>query len=153
MTEEKNILTVLTSGFLAFFAPIAGNVFAMAWVFIFNFLVGLIVGLIIQGEKFDHKKAFRCIGEAAVFFILAASIYVCGRANGAMEAAIQCVSTFVYIILFFYGRNVLKNLRMLLKEGTTPWYVIDFVYNIISFEFVKSIPGLTKYVNDHESVK
>lgn len=153
MTDERNILTVLTSGLLAFFAPIAGNIFAMFWVFLVNFLIGLTVGIVVQKEDFNNAKALRCMGEAVLFFLLAASIYICGSFNGNMEAAIQCLSYFVYVILFFYGRNVLKNLRRVLKEGSTPWYVVDFLYKVASFEFVKLIPGLSDYARKNETAE
>lgn len=151
--NKQNAWTVITSGVLAFFEPIAGNIFALAYVFAFNFLIGLITAMIAQGEKFNMWKALRCIAEAAIFFALCASVYVCGKMNGNAAGAISTVSLFVYIVLFVYSRNVLKNLRRLLKENTPAWLVVDFLYSVFSFEFIKSIPGLTNYIKmkEHEN--
>ena len=151
MDKQNNAWTVILSGFLAFFEPIAGNIFALAWVFVLNFLIGLVVGILVQDESFEMRKALRCIVEAAMFFVLSASVYICGSLQGNPEGATQCVSLFAYVILFFYGRNVLKNLRRLLRTGSVAWCVVDFAYQILSLEVIKSIPGLTKYVKENES--
>lgn len=146
---KNNVWVFLLSSILAFFEPIAGNIFALAWIFVLNFVAGLLAGIVAQGEGFDFRKASVCVGEACIFFLFAASVYVCGKENGNERGAIQCVSLFVYIALWFYTTNILKNLRRILPEGSVSWSVIDFIYNVISLEFARRIPGLTKYVKEN----
>lgn len=151
MDKNSNTWMVIISGFLAFFEPIAGNTLAMGYLFVVNFLVGTVVATVILKEKFSIQKAIRCLIEAGAFFGLSASIYICGKFNGNESGAIQTVSLFVYVVLWIYGRNVFKNLRRAFVHGSMAWMVVDFIYNAISFEFVKGIPGLASYTKEHET--
>ena len=102
--------------------------------------------MIANGEDFDFKKAFRCILEATIFFVLCTSIYILGYFKGQLEGAIQCVSFIVYLVLYFYGLNILKNIRKMLKPDTAPYNVIDALYYLLRFKFVERIPLLKDYL-------
>lgn len=148
--EKTNTWTVIVSGILAFFEPIAQNIFSLGFVFVVNLLVGIITATVFCGEKFSIAKAGRCIMEAAVFFFLCASVYVCGKMNGNEQGAINTVSMFVYVILFIYARNVIKNFRRITRKDTPAWFVLDFIYNVLSFEFIKCVPGLSTYIREKD---
>ena len=103
--------------------------------------------MIAKGENFELKKAVVCIGHATVFFVLCAAVYAIGRFKGQMEGSVQCVSFISYLVLWFYGCNILKNLKLIFKKGTPPWYVVSFLYYLMRFKFIEKIPYLTAYFN------
>ena len=103
--------------------------------------------MIANGEDFNIKKAFRCIGEATVFFILCTAIYAIGRLKGELEGALQCVSFITYTIIYFYATNVLKNLKQIFRKDTAPWSVVSFIYYVMRFKFIERIPFLAEYMN------
>lgn len=148
MIEEiKNMIVGVLLAVLAYLHPIEGELWSLFLIFVLNFFFGYISGMIANGEDFEFKKALRCVGEATVFFVLCTAIYVIGRLKGQMGGATQCVSFVVYLVLYFYGLNILKNTKKMLKEGTAPWQVVSALYWCLRFKFVERIPLLKEYLN------
>ena len=136
---------------LAYLKPIEGELWSLFLVFFLNFFFGYLSGMIANREDFNIKKAFRCIGEASVFFVLCTAIYAIGKLKGQDGGALQCVSFITYTIIYFYGTNVLKNLKKIFKPHTAPWLVISFLYYVLRFKFIERIPFLSDYLNLKEA--
>lgn len=148
MIEQIKKVTVgIVTAVLAYLKPIEGELWSLFLIFFLNFVFGYLSGMIANGEDFRFKKAFRCIGEAAVFFILCTAIYAIGRFKEQEEGALQCVSFITYTIIYFYGTNVLKNLQQIFKKDTAPWSVVSFLYYVLRFKFIERIPLLNEYLN------
>ncbi len=145
--QIKSFIVGIVMAVLAYLKPIEGELWSLFLVFFLNFVFGYLSGMIAKGEDFSIRKAFRCIGEAAVFFILCTAIYAIGRLKGQMTGAVQCVSFITYTIIYFYSTNVLKNLKLVFRRGTAPWSVVSFLYYVLRFEFIKRIPFLSGYLN------
>lgn len=146
----KDIIVGVVLAILAYLKPIEGELLSLMIVFVLNFVFGYLSGMIAKGENFELKKAVVCIGHATVFFVLCAAIYVIGRLKGQMEGSVQCVSFISYLVLWFYGCNILKNLKQIFKKGTPPWYVVSFLYYLMRFKFIEKIPYLSDYLNYEE---
>lgn len=138
------VVSVCTS-IAAFLRPISGDIYSLLLIFGINFICGLIAAYC-KGESFDLKKAFRCVKESAIFFFLVASIFAVGKFKGNIDGALQCVSFVVYSVVWFYSVNILRNLKNILKEGSTAHQTVCFIYYIVSVEFVKHIPYLSNYL-------
>lgn len=145
--KVKDIIIGVVLAILAYLKPIEGELSSLMIVFTLNFIFGYLSGMIAKGENFELKKAVVCIGHATVFFVLCAAVYVIGRFKGQMEGSVQCVSFISYLVLWFYGCNILKNLKLIFKKGTPPWYVVSFLYYLMRFKFIEKIPYLTAYLN------
>ena len=143
----KDLFICFVMSVLAYLKPIEGELWSLFLIFALNFVFGYLADMIANGEDFKFKKAFRCICEATVFFILCAVIYAIGRFKGQEAGALQCVSFITYTIIYFYSMNVLRNLKQIFREGTTPWNVIAFLYYVLRFKFIKRIPFLSDYMN------
>lgn len=143
----KDIVVGVVLALLAYLKPIEGELSSLMIVFTLNFIFGYLSGMIAKGENFELKKAVVCIGHATVFFVLCAAVYAIGRFKGQMEGSVQCVSFISYLVLWFYGCNILKNLKQIFKKGTPPWYVVSFLYYLMRFKFIEKIPYLSDYLN------
>lgn len=143
----KDLLIGVILAIVAFLEPIQGELETLFLIFFCNFLFGYLSGMIANNEEFDFKKALRCIGEAAVFFVLCMAVYAMGRFKGQPQGAIQCVSFITYVVMYFYGLNILKNCKKIFREGTTPWHVVAFLYYVLRFKFIEKIPYLENYLN------
>ena len=141
----KKLFVGLLTGLAAYLNPISGDIKSLVALFFFNFLFGLVAGLLANNESFSLKKAFRCIIEAMVFFLLVAAIYFIGDHKGNPDGALQCVSFITYSIFYFYGVNILRNLKLMATSGTAFYKVVSFLYYVVSVEFIKHIPFLTNY--------
>jgi hypothetical protein len=149
--QVKNVVVGIAMAILAYLKPIEGELWSLFLVFFLNFFFGYLSGMIANREDFNIKKAFRCIGEASVFFVLCTAIYAIGKLKGQDDGALQCVSFITYTIIYFYGTNVLKNLKKIFKPHTAPWLVISFLYYVLRFKFIERIPFLSDYLNLKEA--
>ena len=145
--QVKNVVVGIAMAILAYLKPIEGELWSLFLVFFLNFFFGYLSGMVANREDFNIKKAFRCIGEASVFFVLCTAIYAIGKLKGQDGGALQCVSFITYTIIYFYGTNVLKNLKKIFKPHTAPWLVISFLYYVLRFKFIERIPFLSDYLN------
>lgn len=143
----RHLFVGITLAVFAFLNPIGGELFSLVIVFFLNFFFGYLSGMIANHEDFDFKKAIRCGAEATVFFVLCTAIYSIGKLKHQYEGAIQCVSFITYVVLYFYGLNILKNLKKIFKKGSTPWQIVAFLYYMLRFKFIERIPGLAAYLN------
>ena len=147
MVEQvKNVIIGILLAILAYLEPIEGELQTLFLVFFLNFLFGYLSGMV-KGEDFSLKKALVCIGHATVFFVLCAAVYVVGRLKGQMSGAVQCVSFITYLIMYFYGLNILRNCKKIFKEDTPPWHVVNALYFILRFKFIEHIPYLSSYLD------
>lgn len=150
MEYFKNLIVGLITGIAAYLNPIGGEIKSLLAVFAINFLFGLLIALLINHESFSFKKAWRCIWEATVFFALVCFIYFIGEHKGNPSGALQCVSFITYSVFYFYGVNILRNIKQLLPDTSVGYKVVAFLYYILSVEFIKNIPGLTNYLTKEE---
>lgn len=145
--DIKDAIIGVVLAVLAFLKPIEGELWSLVLVFGLNFLFGYLSGMIANGEDFSLKKAVVCVGHACVFFVLCLAIYGIGKLKGQEAGAMQCVSFFTYLVIYFYGLNILRNLKAIFKKETAPWHVVSFLYYVLRFKFVEKIPYLTDYLN------
>lgn len=146
MEDYRTLIAGFLAGVLGWLEPIAGDVFTLFYIFVMNFVFGYLSGRIVYGEDFNFKKAFECISQSAIFFLTVFSIYMIGDLKNQEEGAIQLVSTVVYVVIYFYTTNILKNIRKFLKTGTPGYKVVDFLYYLLSFEIIHKIPVLSDYL-------
>ena len=147
MAEQvKNVIVSIVLALVAYLQPIGGEILSLFLIFFLNFLFGYISAMV-NGEDFSLKKALTCISQAAVFFVLATAVFAFGRLKGQETGALQCVSFITYVVLYFYGTNILRNLLKTFKEGTTPWMCVSFLYYVLRLKFVEHIPWLRDYLN------
>lgn len=149
----KDFLSSIILAVVAYLQPLEAELWALFLIFFVNFLFGYLSGMIANGEEWDNKKALRCVGEATVFFVLCTVIYALGRLKNQPDGALQCVSLITYLVIYFYGLNVLKNCKKIFKENTPPWHVVSFIYYVLRFKFIEKTPWLANYLNKADEKK
>lgn len=142
----KNTIVTICSLLVAYFAPISNVVFVIFYVFLVNFLAGLISGIVAQEESFSLKKFFYCVLETMVYYVIVLSVFTVGDKMGNVGDAMQCISGVTYAIIYFYTVNIMRNLQILFPGNMT----IRFLYYIVSFEVVKKIPFLQNFLKKED---
>ena len=139
----KDIVVGVVLALLAYLKPIEGELSSLMIVFTLNFIFGYLSGMIAKGENFELKKAVVCIGHATVFFVLCAAVYAIGRFKGQMEGSVQCVSFISYLVLWFYGCNILEEERLAAEfDLTTLCYAEHIAIYSVCLE-LKDLADLT----------
>ena len=143
MEQIRSLIACILAAVGAYFAPVGSIFLGVAWVFRVNFIFGLLNGVVAKKESFSFRKAFSCIVEATILYILMVSIFFVGDRIGNPAGAMQCITAVVYALIYFYTVNILKNLKGLLPGSST----VRFLYWILSIEFVRKIPFIGNYID------
>ena len=142
MENIRSLAGCVISAVVAYFAPIESIFLGVAWVFVVNFVFGLLNGIVVKNEIFSFRKAFSCFVEAMVLYVLMATIFLVGDRIGNQSGAMQCITAVVYALIYFYAVNILRNIKGLFPGNKT----IRSLYWILSIEFVKEIPFIGDYL-------
>lgn len=128
----------------AFFSPIKDFMTAAVLLFIVNFFCGLLADIVV-GNKWKTKKALIFVWYCFLYFGLCAFVFACGHFMRNEEGAVQCVSYVCYLALYIYGVNIVRNLKKVVVSGSSMYRILDIIYYVLTFEFVKKIPYLSNY--------
>ncbi len=149
MDGVKVFLASFFANIASLLFPIRNDIFGLIMLFTLNFVIGLLADLSNRRE-WSFKKAFQLFRDAAIYFVLVASIYLLGHIKGEDATAVQCVSFLIYIAIYFYGTNILRNARMITQHGSTLFRILDFLYYVLSLRIMEHFSYLKGYVNEYE---
>ena len=152
MDTLKLVFASLLANIAGLLFPIKNDIFGLVLLFSLNFIVGMLADLSNQRD-WSFRKAFCFFRDTAVYFVMVASIYVLGHLKGEEGAAVHCVSFMIYVAIYFYGTNILRNARMLTQEHSTLFKVLDFLYYVLSLKAVGKYGCLKNYMESYENNK
>lgn len=136
----------LIANITGMFFPIRNDIFGLVLLFTLNFIIGLFADLS-NHREWSFKKAFCFFRDAAIYFVMVASIYFLGHLKGDEAVAVQCVSFMIYIAIYFYGTNILRNARLITRYNGTLYRILDFLYYVLSLRVVERFDYLKGYLN------
>lgn len=149
MDTLKFVFASLLANVAGLLFPIKNDIYGLVLLFSLNFVVGMFADLS-NHRDWSFRKAFCFFRDAAVYFVMVASMYLLGHLKGEEEAAVHCVSFMIYVAIYFYGTNILRNARMLTQEHSTLFKVLDFLYYVFSFKVVGKWGCLKNYIESYE---
>ena len=86
------------------------------------------------------------VSQKQLFSLPWLAAYFIGEHKGNPEGALQCVSFITYSVFYFYGVNILRNIKEILPNSSNGYKVVAFLHYVLSVEFIKNIPYLTNYL-------
>ena len=129
--------------------PIWNDIFGLVLLFTVNFVVGLLAD-VCNHREWSFRKAFSFFRDAGIYFAMVACIYFLGYLKGEERAAVHCVSFMIYVAIYFYGTNIMRNARMITNEHSTLYRVLNFLYYIFSLRMLERTSSLKESI-DHEN--
>lgn len=146
MDSVKIIFASLLANIAGLLFPIKNEIFGLVFLFSVNFLMGLLADV---GNRRDwsFRKAFCFFRDATIYFVMVTSIYMLGRLKGEEVAAVHCVSFMIYVAIYFYGTNILRNARLITNEKSTLYRILDFLHYIMSLRVLERYTCLKDYFN------
>ena len=144
MDSIKLVITSLLANIAGLLFPIKNDMFGLVLLFSVNFFVGLLAD-VSNRKEWSFRKAFCFFRDASIYFVMVASIYLLGRLKGEDIVAVHCVSFMIYVAIYFYGTNILRNARMITNERSTLYRILDFLYYIMSLRVLERYTYLKEY--------
>ncbi|MBO5787590.1 MAG: phage holin family protein [Bacteroidaceae bacterium] len=148
MDTLKLVITTLLANVAGLLFPIKDDIYGLVLLFSINFLVGMLAD-VCNRKEWSFRKAFCFFRDAAIYFVMVASIYLLGYLKGEEEVAVHCVSFMIYVAIYFYGTNILRNARMLTSERSTLFVVLNFLYYLFSLRVIEKNDSLKDFF-EHE---
>ena len=149
MDSIKLVITSLLANIAGLLFPIKNDMFGLVLLFSVNFFVGLLAD-VSNHKEWSFRKAFCFFRDASIYFVMVASIYLLGRLKGEGIVAVHCVSFMIYVAIYFYGTNILRNARMITNERSTLYRILDFLYYIMSLRVLERYTCLKEYFDDEK---
>ena len=131
--------------------PIRNDIYGLVLLFTLNFVIGMLAD-VCNRREWSFRKAFCFFRDAAIYFGMILSIYLLGCFKGEERAAMHCVSFMIYLAIYFYGTNILRNARMITDERSIMFRILDFLYYLLSLRVIERNAVLKNYV-EHEDGK
>ena len=141
MDSLRVIVATIVANIVGLLLPIRNEIYGLVLLFALNFVMGMLAD-VCNRREWSFKKALRFFRDAAVYFCMVASIYLLGHFKGEEMAAAHCVSFMIYVAIYFYGTNILRNARMITDERSTLFAVLDFLYYLLSLRVLEPCSSL-----------
>lgn len=152
MDSLKLFFATLFANIAGLLFPIRNDIFGLVLLFTVNFAVGLFAD-VCNHREWSFRKAFSFFRDAAIYFTMVASIYLLGHFKGEEAAAVHCVSFMIYVAIYFYGTNILRNARLITGEDSTLFKVLDFLYYLLSLRVLGQNSCLKDYYESEKNRK
>jgi hypothetical protein len=146
MDGLRIVTASLVANVIGLMFPIWNDIFGLVLLFTANFVVGLLAD-VCNRREWSFRKAFCFFRDAGIYFAMVACIYLLGYFKGEERAAVHCVSFMIYVAIYFYGTNILRNARMITNEKSTIYRVLDFLYYILSLKVLQRSKSLKNYID------
>ena len=125
--------------------PIRNDIYGLVLLFTLNFVAGMLAD-VCNRREWSFRKAFRFFRDAAIYFGMILSIYMLGCLKGEERAAVHCVSFMIYLAIYFYGTNILRNARLITGESSIMFRILDFLYYLMSLRMLGQSAALKDYL-------
>lgn len=152
MDSLRLVAASLLANIAGLLFPIRNDIFGLVLLFTVNFAVGVLAD-VCNRREWSFRKAFCFFRDAAIYFVMVASIYLLGHLKGEEQTAVHCVSFMIYVAIYFYGTNILRNARMITGERSTLFRVLDFLYYLFSLRVLEKSSWLKEYFDYEKSDK
>lgn len=137
---------------VSFFMPIGDFIMAMIILFIVNFSFGLGAD-IVNGGRWQTKKAWQFFVHSTVFFVLMLSILSIGEKLHDHEEAISGVKYLCTVATWFFAVNITRNWINISPKDSVFYRIASFIYYVLSMQFVERIPLLKRFMQKKEQEK
>lgn len=144
MDKIKDIVVIMASTLLGFFAPIGDFIAAILILMGVNFVSGLLEDEL-NGTGWKGKKAFKAFTELFVLTGIGTFVYAMGHFMHAESESVACVSAVCYAAIYFYTRNIIFNWLKITNPDTTLHKLFLFLYWVVGFYFLEKVPWLKAY--------
>ena len=145
MDGLRIVVASLIANVVGLMFPIWNDIFGLVLLFTANFMVGLLAD-VCNHRDWSFRKAFSFFRDAGIYFAMVACIYMLGYFKGEEKAAMHCVSFTIYVAIYFYGTNILRNARLITNEKSTLHRVLSFLYYVLSLKMLERSGCLKDYI-------
>ena len=152
MDGLRFVMASLLANMVGLLFPIWNDIFGLVLLFTANFVVGLLADVCNHCD-WSFRKAFSFFRDAAIYFAMVACIYLLGYFKGEEKAAVHCVSFTIYVAIYFYGTNILRNARLITNEKSTLYSILNFLYYVFSLKVLERSSYLKDYINYEKQKK
>ncbi|MDR2382607.1 MAG: phage holin family protein [Prevotellaceae bacterium] len=145
----KYLLFVGTS-VAAYFEPINGLLILVATLFIIDFITGVLKSVKLTGKLCLKSKKLRWsfVKMLVYMAVMAVTFYVCEAMNLSSETSISVVKVEVWMVVYIEGLSIVENLKAIFTNDK----FLKFLHYMLSVEFLKYVPFVSKFLKEDDEI-
>jgi hypothetical protein len=132
----------------AYFEPITALLILVVALFTFDFVTGVIKSVKVTGRLSLKSKRLRWsfVKMFVYMSVMAVTFYVCEAMQLTDSTAISVVKVEVWMIVYIEGLSIVENLKIIFTGDK----FLNFLHYMLSVEFLKYIPFVSKFLKEEE---
>ena len=138
----KIFFSGLFGAIVTYLAPIYNPITILGVTFVLDIIFGVLVDIIVNDDRIRIKKFLISIVFLAMYFIVIATTYFIGERMNDLDETLYIVKILTYVFAYFYGSNVIRNMRQL-APGSKPLAFLDY---FLGLQVIKRLPELAKFL-------
>ena len=134
------------SALIAYLQPVVVPITILLHLYIGAVALGVIADWRVNNKGMSFKKLCISLCIFAAYCIILVGVYTIGNELGDREEALVVIKTLTYVLIYFYGASILKNLHNIFPHDKA----LSFLDYWFGLEFTKRIPGLGGFLKNEK---
>jgi hypothetical protein len=149
MNETTKYLTLLLGCMATYFEPIRTLIILVAILFAADFITGVTKSIKQTGKLSLKSKKLRWsfVKMFVYIAVMAITFYICEAMKLDKSTAISVVKIEVWMIIYIEGLSIVENLKYIFPSDK----FLNFLHYMLSVEFLKYIPFISKFLKEDEN--
>ena len=138
----KIFITGIFGAIITYLAPIYNPIMILGATFVLDIIFGILVDMIVNDDRIRIKKFLISIVFLAMYFIVIATTFFIGERMDDLDETLYIVKILTYVFAYFYGSNVIRNMRQLAPSSKP----LEFLDYFLGLQIIKRLPELAKFL-------
>lgn len=139
----KPMIMFFIGAIVSMFSPIQDVLYVLSLAFVFNIFTGILTDIHVNKKQFSIKKAFEAIIQLTFFIALIWFTHNVAATLNDVEAGRYAVKGIVYIVLYFYTSNILRNGNLIFPNNSA----IAFMYEVFTTQILIRLKNYFGLIN------
>jgi len=153
----RTILYYMICYVWALLMPVHNIIYAVLILLAMNFIFGLTADIVEMKHRphkphevaWDNKKAIWAFIFLCIIIFVVCGFYIIGAFLNKPEEALTGISWFIIAAVWFFGRNINRNILKIIPPETAMYQFFNFTYYVLSLQMVEKIPYLGDFLKAH----
>jgi phage-related holin len=146
--ELLKYMVFAVTSIAAYFEPINGLLILVATLFVADFITGVLKSVKLTGSLSLKSKKLRWsfVKMFVYMAVMGVTFYVCEAMGLSDDTAISVVKIEVWMVVYIEGLSIVENLKTIFTKDK----FLNFLHYMLSVEFLKYVPFVSKFLKESE---
>lgn len=144
----KTFILLSVATIMSYLQPIENLLSVVSLLYLLNLIIAIIADLKANSAPPNMRKFLQSIIELCWYLVFILLIFIVADRMNVDDGALHVIKGVVWLIIYFYGVNILKNARTITPRNK----LIKVLYQMFSIYFIdKVIPWAKKFIIEQKN--